>query len=400
MYRPDTLALTGLLAFLSAVGPISTDIFLPSLPVMRAAFDTDLSRVQLTLSIFTFGFALGQIAFGPLSDRLGRKPVLTVTLIVYLLGSFVCVFAPDIRVMLAGRLLQAIGAAGPIVLARSMVRDLYEGRRAAQELGRMGLITGIVPSLAPLLGGVLEMVAGWRASFAAMAIFGALALVGTQLRLPETLRRRLAEPFTFAAVFGGFGLMLKNRAFVVAMISMALGFAGIFAFISGSSFVLQETYGLGEIAYGVSFGAGAAMLWTGNLVSQWAVPRYGVTRVLAVASLFTLVGGLAMVVAVEALPGLVGRPTALAVVVPYMVFMLGVGPVLPLSTLQALQPFPDRAGTAASLLGCVQLSFGALVGFGVGLWLEVLPDAVPLALTIALAGSGVAVAQWYGRRPA
>lgn len=398
MYRPDTLALTGLLALLSAVGPVSTDIFLPSLPVMREAFATDLSRIQATLSIFTFGFAVGQIVFGPLSDRLGRKPVLTATLVVYLVGSLACTVAPDIVTMLAGRLLQAVGAAGPIVLARSMVRDLYDGRRAAKELGRMGLITGIVPSLAPLLGGVLEIVAGWRASFAVMALFGAVALLGTRLRLPETLRERLAEPFTAAAIFGGFGAMLKHRGYVVAMATMSLAFSGIFAFISGSSFVLQETYGLGEIAYGVSFGAGAAMLWTGNLVSQWATPRLGVRRVLAIASVLTATGGLVMVGAVLAMPGLLGRPTALAVVLPYMVFMLGAGPVLPLATVQALQPFPERAGTAASLLGCVQLTAGSLAGVGVGLWLQAAPGALPLALAIALAGTGVAAAQWVGRR--
>ncbi len=386
MFRPDTLALTGLLAFLAAIGPISTDIFLPSLPAMQRAFATDVASLQATLSIFVFGFALGQPIFGPLSDRRGRKPVVLATLAIYLVGSLACFLAQDVSTMLAGRFVQAIGAAGPIVLARSIVRDLYAGPRAAAELGRMGLITGFVPSLAPLVGSLLEIAFGWHASFLVMVAFAVVGIVLVHFRLPETVRVRLDEPFTAAALVGGFGLLVANRTFVVSMVLMSSAFGGIFAFISGSSFILQQTYGIGGIAYAFAFGAGSSMLLVGNYVTQRLVRRVGADRLLRVGTTLAAVGGVATLVAIYAVPVLLGRPTALAVVIPYMVFMLGIAPILPLSTMRAMAPFPERAGSAASLLGFVQLTSGAVVGALVGQALEIVPNALPLAAVLAVLG--------------
>ncbi|TBW41219.1 Bcr/CflA family efflux MFS transporter [Siculibacillus lacustris] len=393
MFRPDTLALTGLLALLASIGPVSTDIFLPSLPTIRAAFATDLPSVQLTLSIFMIGFAVGQIVFGPLSDRRGRKPVLLGTLGLYLIGSLACTIAPDIGTMLAGRLVQAIGAAGPIVLARSIVRDLYNGPRAALELGRMGLIVGVVPSFAPLLGGVLEAQAGWRASFALMVIFAVIALVAVRWRLPETVRQRLAEPFTVGVVVGGFGVLLANRRFRSAVLLNSLGFGGIFAFISGSSFILQGAYGLDAVAYGVCFGLGAGAIMAGNFFGQRMTRRLGVPRMMRLGTSLMAIGGVAMAVLVTVSPLLPIRLGAAEVVAPYMVFMFGLGPLFPLAMMRAMEPFPDRAGSASSLLGCLQLGFGAAVGVGIGHALEIWPTAVPLALVLAVLGLGAVVVE-------
>lgn len=400
MVRSDSPAPTALLALLAAIGPVSTDIFLPSLPAMQTALGTDVSSVQLTLSVFMFGFAIGQLVFGPLSDRRGRKPVLYGTLALYLIGSVACTIAPDIGLLLAGRFLQAIGAAGPIVLSRSIVRDLYEGPRAALELGRMGLIVGVVPSLAPLAGGVLEALAGWRSSFAVMVGFAVLALAAVRLRLPETLRQRLLEPFSLRAVIGGFGLHLANRDYLVAVGQMSLGFGGMFAFISGSSFILQGAYGLGEIGYGIAFGAGALALMAGNLFGQRATRRLGIPRLMTIGTVLMAVGGLAMAAAIVIVPRVLGRHSALEVMVPYMIYMFGLGPLFPLTMMRALAPFPDRAGSASSLLGCIQLTSGAAVGAGIGLALGPWPSAAPLAVTLALIGSAAVALERYGRHPA
>jgi DHA1 family bicyclomycin/chloramphenicol resistance-like MFS transporter len=393
------LALTVALAFLSATGPVSTDIFLPSLPAMQRAFDTDTSSVQLTLSIFMVGFAIGQVIFGPLSDRKGRRPVLIGTVLVYTVGSLACALAPNIGVMLAGRLLQAIGASGPLVLTRSIVRDLYHGSRAAIELGRMGLIIGVVPSLAPLAGGFLEAAAGWRASFFAMLFYAAASFV-LVLTLQETVKEKLTTPFSPAGILRDFGVVLKNRGYRVAVAQMSLSFCGIFSFISGSSFILQGSYGLSEIAYGIAFGCGAGAMMSGNLFGQKMLARWGAARLFRFGTALMAVGGVGMMAAVLVVPLVLGRHSALEIIVPYMIYTFGVGPLFALTMMRALHPFPDRAGAASSLLGFIQQMSAATVGALVGVALGWFPNAMPLAVVLAAVGLAAVGLEWIDRRRA
>lgn len=397
MLKPNTLALTVALAFLSATGPVSTDIFLPSLPAMRTAFGTDTSSVQLTLSIFMAGFAFGQIIFGPLSDRKGRRPVLIATVLIYTAGSIACAVAPNIGIMLLGRLLQAIGASGPLVLTRSIVRDLYHGSRAAIELGRMGLIMGVVPSLAPLAGGFLEAAAGWRASFVTMVVYGLFSLGVAIFLMQETVPKRLAEPFSPRAILGDFAIVLKNRGYRIATAQMSLGFCGIFSFISGSSFILQGAYGLDEISYGIAFGCGAFCLMAGNLFGQKMLARLGAPTLFRVATVIMAIGGIGVLVGTLTVPAILGRHSALEVLVPYMVFTFGIGPQFALTMMRALHPFPDRAGAASSLLGFIQQISAATVGALVGLALGVWSDAMPLAIVLALVGIAALALERYDR---
>lgn len=398
LLKPDTLALTVALAFLAAIGPVSTDIFLPSLPSMRAAFATDTSSVQLTLSIFMAGFAFGQIVFGPLSDRRGRRPVLIGTLILYGLGALACAFAPNIEVMLLGRLLQAIGASGPLVLTRSIVRDLYHGSRAAIELGRMGLIMGVVPSLAPLFGGFLEAAAGWRASFVAMVIYAALSLIVVVVLVQETVPKKLAEPFSPRAILMDFGIVLKHKGYRIATAQMSLAFIGIFSFISGSSFILQGAYGLNEIAYGIAFGCGAACLMAGNLFGQRMLAKLGAPKLFRVATLIQATGGIGVLVGVLVVPLILGRHSALEIILPYMLFTFGIGPQFALTMMRALHPFPERAGAASSLVGFIQQISAATVGALVGVALGVFPNALPLAIVLALVSIAALLLNGYDRR--
>lgn len=185
--KPDTLGMTAMLALLAALGPLSTDMYLPSLPAIARELGASTAGTQLTLSAFLVGFAAGQLVYGPVSDRVGRRPVLAAGLGIFVAASLACAVAPTIELLVAGRFLQALGAAGPIVLARAMVRDLYEGPRAGRELSRMGTIMGLVPAFAPILGGVLQGAFGWRANFLAAVLFG-LALAAVALTvMPETL---------------------------------------------------------------------------------------------------------------------------------------------------------------------------------------------------------------------
>src|SRR5581483_5223588 len=185
MLRPGTFALTLLLSFLTALGPLSMDMYLPSLPDIARLLHAPTLAVQLTISSYLFGFAVGQIFYGPISDRLGRKPVLLTAIVLYGIASVGCAFAPSIDSLIAMRFIQALGGAGAIVLARAVVRDIYSGARASRELSLMGAITAFAPIVAPMIGGLLQEAFGWRAIFLLLVAFSAVAGSVGALLLPE-----------------------------------------------------------------------------------------------------------------------------------------------------------------------------------------------------------------------
>jgi DHA1 family bicyclomycin/chloramphenicol resistance-like MFS transporter len=379
LLKPDTLAMTAVLALLTALGPLSTDMYLPSLPAIAADLGATTAGVQLTLSTFLLGFAVGQFLYGPVSDRVGRRPVLLFGLALFTLASLACALAPSIETLVAARFVQALGASGPIVLGRAMVRDLYEGPRAGRELSRMGSIMGVVPALAPILGGVLHEGFGWRANFAAAMVFSVgLGLVILTL-MPETIRARSREPLSFLAILRGFRDLLRHRAYRVYVSFSALAYGGLFAFISGSSFVLQGVYGLAEIPYALSFGFVVLGFIGGTFAAQRLAGRIGLDGTIGLGVAALAGGGLLMLALVAA-----GVPSSLAVSLPMALYALGVGLTMPQSMAAAMGPFPDRAGAASSLLGICQMSFAALVGIGLGQFLG--GSALPLPLAIAAAG--------------
>jgi DHA1 family bicyclomycin/chloramphenicol resistance-like MFS transporter len=379
MLRPNTLAMTIVLAMLTALGPLATDFYLPSLPEIVRVMETDVAGAQATLSSFLFGFAAGQIVWGPLSDRLGRRPVLLAGLALFGLATLACALAPSIGALTLARAAQALGASGPIVLGRAMVRDLYDGTRAGRELARMGMIMGLVPAIAPVLGGVLQVAFGWRSTFLAALAFGLALAVVIATMMPETLRARSPQPLSLAAIFRGFGTLLHNRAFRVYVALTALAYAGLFAFISGSSFVLIGIYGLTPVAFGFSFGFAVLGYITGTIIAQRLVGRRGMDGVIALGVLCLAGGGLAMLAAV-----LTGLGGAAGVVVPMALYTCGVGLTMPQAQASAMMPFPDRAGAASSFNGLCQMLLSACVGLLVG---HLLKDAaLPLPMVLSVLG--------------
>lgn len=376
---PDTFAMTATLALLTALGPLSTDMYLPSLPAIAAFFGTGPAEAQMTLSAFLFGFAAGQFLHGPLSDQYGRRPVLLAGLGLFIAATAACALAPSIEWLTVARFVQALGASGPIVLARAVVRDLYEGPRAGRELSRMGSIMGLVPALAPVLGGVLQALCGWRASFV-VALAGGLALAAVVAAgLPETQRQRRPGSLSLVHIGREFGALAASRVYRVYVGLAALTYAGLFSFISGSSFVLQNLYGLGEVAFGLSFGTVVVGYICGTVLAQRLVGRRGLDGTIAIGTVCLAAGGLLMLALT-----LAGIVSAFAVVVPMAVYTFGVGLVMPQTTAAAMMPFPERAGAASSLLGICQMTFAALVGLHVGH--VVATSAVPLTATIAAIG--------------
>jgi len=379
MLKPDTLALTIVLALLTALGPLSTDMYLPSLPAIAASFKASTGQTQLTLSAFLLGFAAGQFFYGPISDRIGRKPVLLFGLGLFTLASLICALSPNIETLIGARVLQALGASGPIVLGRAIVRDFYEGPRAGKELSRMGTIMGVVPAAAPVLGGVIERFTGWRVTFGAMIVFGVALAAIIVLKMPESIRRKSDVPISFAAILRGFRVLLGHAGYRTYVGLSMLTYGGLFAFISGSSFVLQKIYGLDELSFAFSFTFVVAGFMTGTTIAQTLVGRYGLDGTIRLGVICLALGGLVMLALV-----LAGVPSSLGISAPMAIYGIGVGLTMPQSMASALMPFPDRAGAASSLLGICQMTFAAIVGILLGRNLDA--SAIPLPATIATTG--------------
>ena len=360
MLRPGTLALTTLLAMLSALGPLSMDMYLPSLPDIAHVLQAPTARVQLTVSSYLIGFAVGQVIYGPVSDRHGRRPVLLAAVALYLISTLVCAATPSVTPLIGARFLQGIGGSGSIVLARAIVRDLYSGVQAARELSLMGSISAFAPIVAPMIGGVLQTAFGWRASFIAMAAFAVVALVVAGRLLPETLRQRACQPISLSSVVGGYGAVLRHRGFLVYLGILTISYAGLFAWISGASVVLQGIYGLSAVAFGFTFALGAAGYMLGATVATRLVLRLGLDRTMGLGVMVLAAGGLALAAVVAAgIPGV-------WLVAAKASYLAGLGLSMPQAMAGALTPFPDRAGTAASLMGLVQQTVAAVVAAIVG----------------------------------
>ena len=388
--KPGTLAMTLALASMTMLGPLATDMYLPSLPDIARTLSATNAQTQLTLSAFLIGYAAGQVLYGPLSDKYGRKPVLALGFGIFITACAVCAAALSIEQLITARFAQGFGAAGPVILARAIVRDLYEGPRAGRELALMGGIMGITPAVAPALGGVLQVWFGWRASFIVSVIGTAAILTALTRMLPETIRARRTEALSFANVFGSLAVVARHPQFRFYAALNALTYGGLFAFISASSFVLQGAYHQSEVAFGLMFGLIALGFMSGNFLGSRLNRLYGIDGTIRAGACLAGLGGVVQVVSVLALPGV-----PLALVLPMMLYTCGVGLIMPQSIAGAMAPFPERAGAASSLTGVIQMTFGAAVGIGLAAALPVSALFLPLT-TAAL---GISAAALYFWRP-
>ncbi len=372
--------LTGLVAFQA----ISTDLYLASLPTMVQIFATTEAKVQLTLSVFLLGSALMQLAYGPISDRFGRRPVLRVAIALYVAASLACAAAPTIEALIFFRLMQAVGSCAGVTLGRAVARDLYAPVVAARVLAYMASAMAIAPIIGPMLGSWMTVHLGWQANFLFLAGFGAICLVGLYTLLDETNLHPDPHAIAPKRILSNYASLLRDRVYVGYALAVTLAYCGIFCFISGSSFTLIDVLGLPTEYFGFCFGAAAAGYSVGALMAGRLIARFGIQPMVTTGTLISAVFGL-----LGALLAWAGIATVWAVLLPFVVVMVGIGFTLPAAIAGAIGPYPRMAGAAAAMVGFLQLGIAAAVGVGVGQILDgttrPMMTAVALVSTLGLA---------------
>ncbi|MBN8453621.1 multidrug effflux MFS transporter [Accumulibacter sp.] len=376
-----------LLTTLVALGPLSTDLYLPALPTLARVFASDAAGVQLTLSVFLAGFACGQIFYGPLSDRYGRRPALLGGLALYCLGSLGCIFAPDIATLIGARFVQALGACAGPVIGRAIVRDIWGGSESARIIAYMGSAMAIAPLVGPTLGGFLTVLFGWQSNFVLLLLIAGGQLLVVARTLGESNLRRDPGATSPRQMLANFAGLLANRAYLGYLLTFSFSYSALFAFISASSFVLAERHGLTPQIYGICFGSVVAGYLLGSLISGRLVRRLGSDRLLLIGAWVGAVAGLGM-----ALLEFSGVHTLAAILVPMFFCTMATGLVMPNAIARALAPYPDMAGSASALMGFVQMTVAALVGIAVGHGLS--SGGAALATAVAIC-TLLAPASWH-----
>jgi MFS transporter, DHA1 family, multidrug resistance protein len=349
------------LGALVALGPLTLDLYLPALPRITDELGVSSSVTQLTLTGTLAGLALGQLIVGPLSDSLGRRKPLIAGIVLHMLASAVCLGAPGIAVLGVGRVLQGIGASAVMVVAIAVVGDLFADTAAATVLSRLMLVLGVAPVVAPSLGAAVLLHASWHWVFGVLiALAGCLLLVAA-VALPETLPPSARRPLRVGAVGATYAELLRDARFVILVLVAALAMSGLFAYISGASFVLQGHYGLDQQLFAIVFGAGAISFITASQVNVVLLKRFSPQSIVVCALAAAVVAGAAFVglalAHVGALPGFL---------LPVWSILAAMGLVIPNAPAVALSRHHDAAGTAAALLGAAQFGIGAAVAPIVG----------------------------------
>ena len=372
-----SLGLGVLVTTLVALGPLSTDLYLPSLPTLAEVFATDAARVQLTLSVYLAGFAVAQLAYGALSDRFGRRPLVLGGLVVYFLASLACTFATSIEQLIVARFVQAVGACAGPVLGRAIIRDAWGPLESARALAYISGAMALAPLVGPAIGGVLTVAFGWQANFAALALFSGLQALAVRHWLGETNIHKDPQATRLVRVFGNFGTLLRDRTYLGCLLGLAFSYSALFAFISGSSFVLIGRFALSPAAFGLCFSSAVAGYIAGTQLASHLVRRLGADRLMVAGGWLGAAAGIAML-ALE----LAGMHVLPAVLGPMFVVAASVGLVMPMAGARALGPYPQMAGAASALMGFSQMAIAALVGIVVGH--GVAASATVMAATVAV----------------
>ncbi|RYX86126.1 Bcr/CflA family efflux MFS transporter [bacterium] len=377
------------LAILSALmgfASISTDLYLPAMPAMGQSLGAGKGMIEWTVSGYLIGFSLGQLLWGPISDRLGRRLPVAIGLVLFVLGSAGCAMSGSIWAMIGWRLVQAVGASAGVVLARAMVRDLFAGNRSAQMLSTLMTVMAIAPLLGPIIGGQLLALSGWRAIFWALVVVG-FATLGALFTLPETLptARRNREPLVQA--LADYGELLRHRRLLGYAGSGGFFYAGMFAYIAGTPSAYITYYHVKPQLYGLLFGIGVIGIMGANITNSRLVRRLGGDRLLVRGTGAAAIAGILLALAATTnIGGLAG------LALPLFLYITATGFIVANSISGALSDFPQRAGAVSALVGALQYGSGIIGSALVGAFADGTPKA--MGWVIALAGIGSLLCAW------
>ncbi|AIL63824.1 multidrug effflux MFS transporter [Pseudomonas alkylphenolica] len=379
-----------ILGALSAFGPLAIDFYLPGFPAMALAFGTDEKHIQTTLAAYFLGLSIGQLAYGPVADRFGRRVPLLVGVCLFTLASLACAFAPNLDALIAARFVQALGGCAGMVLSRAIVSDKCDAIASAKVFSQLVLVMGLAPILAPMLGGVLVNVYGWQSIFVALTLFSALCTLAVALGLPESLpASQPRQPLSGA--LRQYGRLLKDRVFIGHALTGGIAIAGMFSYIAGSPFVFIKLYGVPAEHYGWLFGSNAAGFILVAQINARLLAKRGPAFLLRRAVWVYLASGLTLL----AISGL--QPAQLwPLLIPLFICIASLGCIIPNASACAMNGQGARAGSASALLGCIQFSVAA----GAAALVGVLHDgsAMPMALVISLCGLGAVAMSMATRR--
>ncbi|WP_322977581.1 Bcr/CflA family multidrug efflux MFS transporter [Pseudomonas sp. C11] len=368
-----------LLAALTAFGPLSIDLYLPSLPLIAADLGAQEAGIQLTISVFLAGLCLGMLFYGPLSDRFGRRPLLLFGISLYVAASLGCALASSAESLLLYRFLQALGGAAAAVLARAVVRDLFPLTEAAKVFSLMHLVTMLATLVAPLLGSYLMLLAGWRSLFLLLLAFASVCLALVAFNLPEShpLQQRGAS---LGQVFRAYGQMLRAPVALGFILCMGLSFAGMFAFITASPFVYIEYFGVSPQHYGGLFALNIAGVIVATLLNARLVSRFGTQQMLKGGTAIVALAGVAL-----ALVGGLGLGGLPAVVICILLYVSVTGLIGANCLASLLAHFPQQAGAASGLAVSLQFGLGVVFSGLVG----VFHDGTAVPMSLLMGGSGI-----------
>lgn len=380
------------LGALVGLAPLTIDMYLPALPALAREFHASAGHAQLTLAAYFVGLAVGQFAYGMLTDCFGRKPPLYAGLALYALASLGCALAPGIDALIALRFVQALGGCAGIVIPIAVVRDRFEQREAAQVLSRLMLVMGVAPMLAPLAGSQLLAWFGWRAIFGALALAAALCLTGLHFVLEESLARERRKPIRLGGVLATYRLLLTDRRYMAFGLAGACAGAAMFSYISASPFVFIDGFGVAPAHYSMIFGTNALALVAGSQLNHRVLAHARLEPVLARALwVAALAAALLLVDAATGLFGIAG------IVAPLVCFMGALGFITPNAQAGAMAGHGANAGSASALLGTQRYGAATLAGIGVGAGGHLSATSMAVAMAIC---AGSAVLAYVGLRDA
>jgi len=390
---PRRLTLILILGSLAALGPLSIDMYLPAFPDMSRSFDASASLIQLSLTACMLGMALGQLIVGPLSDVRGRKRPLMIALLAYLLASLACAMAPTIEVLIALRFVQGAAGASGIVISRAIVRDLFEGPELTRFFAALSLVNGTAPILAPVIGGQILRFGDWHFVFYLLAILSTLMLLAVALRLPETLPLERRVEGNLTTTLKTFGRLLTDRVFIGYAFAQAFVMGAMFAYISGSPFVLQNIYGASPQQFSFLFGLNGIGIILAAQIAGRLAGRVDSERLMRISLTIVASASILLFLALTLTDQLI------FVMIPLFFVVSSVGLISTLGFTLAMQNYGSTAGSASALLGLLPMLVGSLVSPLVGIMGE--QSAVPMGLIIMTLDC-LALVLYYGlivRRP-